>query len=265
MNDFSVATTGEVIERLRKEALRHIVALKLLRLYSQHARLQLREEGPNWALTVVFPASVADYDARTYPTAEFVVVVDGNSANMMRALLGDLPAAEIVLKTSHEAIACSALERGGRLQRTFISFTGGERALPIPEDVADGTALDPDLAEAFARFGNDVSFLDNAFRHGARWFAKRCGNEVRSACVVYQNFESVWEIAGVFTQPEWRRQGLARRVVSAGLQHLLRAKLQPRYQVDAENHASVKLARSLALTEFLRVEHISMPARVTAA
>jgi hypothetical protein len=264
-HDCAVADGGKIIGRLREEALRHIVALKLLSLYPQHARLQFREEGGTWALTVAFPAKVVEYDARMYPTAEFVVVVDGNSVSMMRALLDELPDAQVVLKTSHDAIARYAVECGGRLQKTSISFTGDERALRVPGDVTDGTALDPDLAETFACFGNDVSYLDKAFRCGARWFANRRGSEVRSACVVYQNFESVWEVAGVLTQPEWRRQGLARCVVSAALQYLLTRKLQPRYQVDAENQASAGLARSLALSEFLRIEEILMPMRETAA
>jgi predicted GNAT family acetyltransferase len=157
------------------------------------------------------------------------------------------------------------VESGGVRQRTFLSFNCSQCAGPVPEDVRDGTALDPELTEAFARFGNDVSYLADAFRRGARWFAYRCGGEVRSACVVYQNFESVWEVAAVLTQPKWRRRGLARCVVAAGLQYLLRGKLQPRYQVDAENQASVALARSLGLSECLRVEHISMPERATAA
>lgn len=264
-SDCIEAEPGEIIERLRQDALRHIVVLKLLSSYPQHAKLQLREEGPAWALSAAFPVGVSDYDTRTYPSAKLMVVIDGNSVSMMQGLLADVPRAELVLKTRHDAVARAATQYGGALQRTFISFSGGPHAMPVPADVTDGTVLDADLADTFARFGNDVSFLDNALRHGARWFASRCGNDVRSACFVYQNFESIWEIAGVLTQPEWRRQGLARRVVSAGLQHLLRERQQARYQVDAENHGSVALARSLGLSEFLRIEHILIPARPTVA
>lgn len=125
--------------------------------------------------------------------------------------------------------------------------------------------LDAELAAAFDEFGNDLKFLADALRRGARWFAIRCGNEVLSACIVYQNFDAVWEIAGVLTRPNLRRQGLARSVVVAALRYLRLHGLQPRYQVDESNLASAGLARGLGLVEFLRTAHVLMPARATAA
>jgi predicted GNAT family acetyltransferase len=43
----------------------------------------------------------------------------------------------------------------------------------------------------------------------------------QSAGFVFRNFESVWEIGGVFTHPEFRRHGLARQVVAAALSYLI--------------------------------------------
>ncbi len=253
--------TSDVVRRLREDALEHVVALKMLSLYPPRATLHFIEEGSAWALGALFPAAVSEFDLRAYPSAEWLALIDGNSEGLMRGLLGALPRAELVLKTHHRAIARHAMESGdGRLDRTFVSLTTEQAGLPVPAHVSDGGELDEALARAFARYGNDVEFLGRAFRQGgARWFAVRGGGTIRSACLVYQNYGSIWEVAGLFTEPEWHRQGLAREVVAAALNYLVSTKLQPRYQVDAENFASLAVARSLGLAEFLRVEHVVLP------
>jgi len=65
----------------------------------------------------------------------------------------------------------------------------------------------------------------------------------------------VWEIGGVATEPEFRRRRLAAAVVHVGVNHLLSLDRLPRYQVAARNQASVQLARSAGLQEFIRIEH----------
>lgn len=246
----SRADSRKVVERLREDVLRHIVALKMLSLHPESATLHFRENGPAWALRVAFPTAVSDYDRRTCPSAQYVVLIDGNSTSMMRDLLEDLPRVESILKTGHEVIARQAVELGGgRHLRTFISFTGSARTHHDAVQqrdrgtltVTDGTMLDPELAKVFGEFGNDLKFLGDAFQRGARWFAIRRDLEVLSACVVYRNFDAVWEIAGVLTQPTLRRQGLARSVVVAALQYLGTKGLQPRYQIEECNLASARL------------------------
>jgi hypothetical protein len=233
--------TSDVVRRLREDALEHVVALKMLSLYPQRATLHFIEEGSAWALGALFPAAVSEFDLRAYPSAEWLALIDGNSEGLMRGLLGALPRAELVLKTHHRAIARHAMESGdGRLDRTFVSLTTEQAGLRVLAHVSDGGELDEALARAFARYGNDVEFLSRAFRQGgARWFAVRGGGTIRSACLVYQNY--------------------AREVVAAALNYLVSTKLQPRYQVDAENFASLAVARSLGLAEFLRVEHVVLP------
>ncbi len=79
-----------------------------------------------------------------------------------------------------------------------------------------------------------------------------------TACFVFQNFGRVWEIAGVHTEPGHRRRGLGACVVGAALRHLLAAGALPRYQTSATNDASLALARSIGLVEFLRIEHLEI-------
>jgi GNAT superfamily N-acetyltransferase len=249
------------IQRLSSDPLRHVVTLKMLSLFGPHVQLELFDNGAGWATKAIFPAAVSGYDRRWYPTADFIVLVDGNSPDCMVRILDDLPRSELLLKISNRAAAQHATDLlGGQLQRTFISFTAARAGEVAPHDVMHGCELHDEMTLSFIDAGYGRDELDACFRRGGRWFAKAKGARPSSACFVYENFGKVWEIAGVFTQPDLRRQGLARRVVAAATRHLLENNLQPRYQVDAKNVASIGLARSLEFEEFLRVEHVRVPA-----
>jgi len=124
---------------------------------------------------------------------------------------------------------------------------------------AEGWALRATLPIHVTEFDRkNYPELDDAFQHGARAFAVRRQGRVTSACFVYPNFETIWEVAGVFTQPEYRGQGHAKSVVSAALRYLATANRQARYQTTADNTASLRLASSLGLEEFLRVAHVAI-------
>lgn len=81
-------------------------------------------------------------------------------------------------------------------------------------------------------------------------------NIIRSICFVYQNFENIWEVAGVHTPETERRKGYGRMVVNSALAYLLERKLIPRYEADVLNLNSIKLAESLQMRPFLKMDHI---------
>lgn len=93
------------------------------------------------------------------------------------------------------------------------------------------------------------------FDNGAVWFGVKIDNKLRSICFAYQNYDSIWEIAGVHTLESERHKGYARMVVISALTHLLKNNLIPRYEADVRNTNSVKLAQSLKMKEFLRINH----------
>lgn len=120
-----LSDSTKALARLREDVLRHIVALKMLSSYPREATLHLMENGPAWALRVAIPAVISEYDRCAYPTAQHVVVIEGNAVSMMRSVSSALPPGEAVLKTGNDVIAREAVEFGrGQLSRTFISFTG---------------------------------------------------------------------------------------------------------------------------------------------
>jgi RimJ/RimL family protein N-acetyltransferase len=257
------------IERLGLDPLRHIVGLKMLQQVGGAADVALREDAAGWAALISFSSSAFEYDAQNYGLETRIAVVEGTSEALQLELLDGLEGQDAVLKTQNPHVVRRARERfEARAVGAFVSFTSDERsALPneppssAGHECSTSTTLSPTLAAIFERNGYREAELARHFAAGARWFALERDGAVAAACFVFQNFGRVWEIAGVHTEPSQRRRGLAARVVGAALAHLLAAGALPRYQTSAANEASLALARSIGLVEFLRIEHLKVEPR----
>src|SRR5262245_59052969 len=102
-------TVSEAIQRLRGDPMRHLVALKMLTLYGAQAQLQLTDSEAGWALRATFPIHVTEFDRKNYSSAACFVLIDGTDPVAMIRLLGELPRAEVILKTSHEPVSRHAV------------------------------------------------------------------------------------------------------------------------------------------------------------
>lgn len=264
---------------LEHDPLRHIVGLKMLERAGATADVRVREDATGWAVLIGFDASAFEYDAQTYGRDARIAVLEGTSDRLQIDLLADLPRGrDVILKTQTASVVRSALERFAPSRSpalllhpeaangdephqvaTFLSFTTGSGPSARDDAVISGSALSPELEAFFEGNGYGPAELARHFADGARWFAIEHEGTLAAACFVFRNYGPVWEIAGVHTASNARRQGLAARVVCAALSHLLAAGALPRYQTSAANEASVALARSLGLAEFLRIEHVRIP------
>jgi GNAT superfamily N-acetyltransferase len=249
---------GLILSRLGRDVLRHIVTLKMLRLHGEAMELRFNEDGGGWALLSLLPVRVSDFDRQAYAGEEYVVLVDGTSGSAKEALLEALPRARLVIKTYDEAVGRFASDRLRATRvRSFVSFTAAGAAPPlaVPAGVSESGILVPEIARMLSTNGYLAAELAGHFAAGARWFAVQEAGRNVSAGFVFQNYDDVWEVGGLFTEPGWRRRGLARRIVTAALGHLAGRRLVPRYQVRSDNVESLRLAESAGLREFLRVDH----------
>ena len=247
----------EACSLLEKDVLRHLVALKMLNVYGAVAEIQIKRKQSDWALLVRLPVTALHWDRKFYPTAAASVIIAGTSPDLETALLSTLPGERLVVKTSEEEIGRTLVARGAALQISILSFTRGAGTPPV--DAAPGVmsadTLDHTGVIMFGHNGYDADELEKYFHRGARRFWIEEEGHPVSACFVFQNYRTIWEIAGLFTEPARRGRGLARKVVQSALAFIDEQGLIPRYQVKDDNAPSIALARSLGLEEFLRQRH----------
>jgi ribosomal protein S18 acetylase RimI-like enzyme len=254
---------GKIMLLLRAAPLQHVVTLKMLHLLGSGVDFRFIEGSDGWALRSLFPANAFEYDRQTYPDQELVVLIDGTSTSAKLELLGGLPRVPLVVKTYDKSVAAHLeSKRSASRVRSFLSFTTDdtEQLPPVPPGILLGTVLNPEVSRMFASNGYQDSELARHFADGARWFFAQKQGRGCSAGFVFRNFESVWEIGGLYTEPEYRRQGLGRQIVAAALRHLVGSGRIPRYQVRSDNEPSIRLALASGLKEFLRMDHFLVDA-----
>jgi ribosomal protein S18 acetylase RimI-like enzyme len=247
-----------IVSCLRSDLLRHIVTLKMLRLFGEAIELRFAQDDNGWALLSFLPVQISQFDRETYPDADFVVLIDGTSDGSKAILAEKLPPGRLVIK-SYDAWVRQFVQDRFRVKkvRSFISFTRSIDAHleTAPGGVAESETLVPEMAQIFSHNGYGGAELAGHFAAGARWFAVQDDGRNVSAGFVFRNFDVVWEIGGLFTEPNYRRQGHARKIVAAALHHLMTRQFIPRYQVRSDNIESIRLAEAAGLHEFLQMDH----------
>ena len=244
---------------LDETRLRSIVTLKVLRRFSSSMTLRLVKQGDDWALLSLLPIPLSDHwDKKGYSEAEFAAFIEGNADPCKSKVLDLLPQAYFVIKTGDEFLRkLLAMRPGATRATTFVSFTtsGNAELRSLNRDVRQSSSHDAAAWQLFTENGYEDDELGQFFNDGAQWFGLYADGTLASACFVFQNYGSVWEVGGVNTRAEFRRKGFGKAVVEAALDFLLGRGLIPRYQARWDNSASIRLAESCGLSEYMRVDH----------
>lgn len=248
-----------VIAFLSRDVLRNIVLLKMLHAYAEAIQSTYVEDNSGAGVLLLLPTRVSAFDAQTYPSSEYVVFLSTTGPAVTQALLSHFPTHHNLVFKFLDPTDRAVVERRFRLKRTtaYLSFTcpPGSQFSASNEVIVSNQA-DERCLDLFAEQGHPSETVRGYFAGGeALAFALYQNNLPRSACFAAVNFGSVWEIGGLYTPPGERRKGYARQVVETALHVLLRRHYIPRYQVHEENHASIRLAESLGLRQFVSMEH----------
>lgn len=263
-----------VCRLLEQDPLANLVTLKMVNRFPNSMIFEFHEDTDGWALLSLLDAQAFEWDRKTYPRCKYVVFINGNSPTGKFQLLTSLPKENLVIKTGDEFLKAHIVQNGKATRvRTFHSFTTGKRFLPRAAGELSNRGIESAVVliqssrhdeRAWTMFranGYDDEELDSYFKNGARWFGIESEGQLASACFVFENYKQIWEIGGVFTQTDFRRRGFGRIIVLDALEHLVTSGLVPRYQTTTDNHASLDLARSCGLTEFLQMAHYLLDAR----
>ena len=247
----------ELRSLLEPDLLRHIVTLKVISSNSKSASTRLIQNADQWGLLTMLPTTDSNWDMANYPKSNVVALIDGNNADHKLTLLNEIQMASAVINTYDEMIMSCLKSSGATKATSFTSFTdsGNTIVSEKAEIVEKSSELGREACDLLSHNGYSYHELSLHFSKGATWFGIRMHGKLVSVCFVYQNYQKVWEIAGVYTTNEYRKHGLAKLTVTAAIGFLRDSKKITRYQVQEGNVASMGLARSAGLVEYQRLCH----------
>lgn len=162
----------------------------------------------------------------------------------------------VVFKVANDADRRLISTRYATEQRAcYLSYTGQgsvERDIDVAVTVAAGNAV----LDTLDKQGHARSWLQTLLDAGEA-FVCILGDQDRpqSLCFVFRNYGAVWEIGGVYTAENSRGEGLAGKVVRTALAELAKRNMLPRYQVSADNSASIRVAEKLGMQCFMTLTH----------
>jgi GNAT superfamily N-acetyltransferase len=246
----------EVVAYLKTDPFKYIVHLKMIDAYREHIIWHADQVGDQIGVMLLLPTKVSPFDAKTYPTSDWVVLLAASNPAVADQLVQHLPCQSNLIFKLVDDLSKAAVFRLFPAKRitAFISYTTHGDVFLADPDVVVSTELDERLLPCYQANGYTLPELLHFFRQGALSFSLYAG-EPRATCLVFKNYEQIWEIGGVYTAPAYRRQGLAKRVVATAINTLLNQGKIPRYQMVETNTASLELAENLGLERFVTTEH----------
>lgn len=251
--------THTTIQWLNRDLSHNVIVLKYLQSYGQYSQCWYAElEGQAGALAMV-PTRYVSFDYHSYPDTDYVVLPVFRDAAIAEALLEHVPFERKLLYKMPSLYEYELISKHTHLQRiqAYRSFSNlaGHQFEAIDGIVVSDQLEDSCLA-LYEQQGHDREEVCELFEQGLAFSCSKyqAGQAVCSS-YIFQNFGPVWEVAGLFTLPSARRQGLAKQVVQTALAELQQRGLTPRYVAHEANIASQQLAQSLGLEHFMDFTH----------
>ncbi len=217
--------------------------------YSRFCGVSLAEAGPG-AHLVCSPErdEILRGFGRRFPI--YILVKEGFSAACCAPRYQELLRPLESLSPEGTAQAAEAAYRQGRLKKMrLMVFAGGGT-----EDFSGAAVLRPEDYPAFLAFyrqahpgANPEGWLEEYFLEKAsqEWMTGYW-DQGRLACVCdapdMPYLQGLVQHTGIFTLPQARRRGFARRAAGLAARHLMELGLSPQWECAADNEASFRLA-----------------------
>jgi RimJ/RimL family protein N-acetyltransferase len=245
------------VRRLEREPLRNIVLLKHLAAFPDSTSVHCVTDNAGTASLVLLDAAASVYDRQTYPDAAWAALISSDHPTLTARLLDVVPkdvgvVFKLATDADRDAVAAQFTIEPAACYLSYSSRLrfGRDSRVRVTRDVDDA------VFRMFEEQGHARTWLGPLLASGS---AFACVVDVNGApgsvCFAFENYGRVWEVGGVFTPSSLRGRGLAGMAVRTALAVLGERDLTPRYQVSADNGASIALAEGIGLECFLTLTH----------
>jgi RimJ/RimL family protein N-acetyltransferase len=208
---------------------------------------------------LLVPGGASFFDRRNYPGTDHVVFIATTGSVALPELIRHIPRGERLLFKLMDPGHVARVRGFFSLEQVnaFVSYTAPlDTGFTSSDDVAVSDLPDRACMDIYTAMGHSPDELSKYFQSGqACSFTVYEGSRPLASCFTFPNYRGIHEIAGVYTDPDHRRRGLARKVVETALHHLGHAGQLVRYQAEESNRASLRLAEAIGLRHVVTYEH----------
>ena len=250
-------TIGQAKNYLRKDVLTNVSPLKMVVSYPDGVRcLRVRNEEAEGVCVLLDP-NASYYDNLRYGDKETIVFLSIANESAGEELVGSLPVKHNAAFKLNNDISKKVVSRYFKLdrQRAISFYTCDEITYEEDPNVKVSAEWDKQITDLIKEHEYPDNEIRDWLKAGAFFVSYWVGDVVACACICYPNCQEVWEVGALFTLDEYRRKGLARKVVAQGISELFKQNRKIRYSVREENIKSAQLAESLGLKKFQVLEH----------
>ena len=255
MNSFD--NLDYVASHLERDLLRNIVLLKYLKAFPDSTSAHHIDDGDDSASLVLTEVEASFSDRRDYPWATLVALISSDHPRLTGYLLDFVPedvgiVFKLATEADREAVAARfPVEPSAR----FFSYSS-KQCFNRQQGVRMTTELDDTVLSVFEDPGHVRTWLGPLLASGRAFICVvDVDGALGSICLAFESYGRIWEIGGVYTLESLRGRGLAQTAVRTALARLGELGFTPRYDVNAENAASVALAQRLGLDRFMTLTH----------
>lgn len=249
---------SRVKDLLNVNRLTYVSHLKMLEEYEDFIEYRLVEQDKSWGVVLLLPVNSSAFDTEMYPQAGYVVYLAGSDKQILSQLIKEIPDDVDLVFKIHDINYRDIIEKRFPLtwKKAYLSYSckSPDTYEDYP-DITESACIDDKLLPLWARNGYTINDIEKYFARGAKSFSVYKENRPVSTCLIFHNCYNIWEIGAVHTIEDERGKGYAKKVVSAALNRVLKAGNVPKYQVAHTNLPSIKLAESLGMELFLKLEH----------
>ena len=248
----------KITNLLLTDEISYLSHLKMIELFGDRIIYQLLENSHGYALSLLIPTQLSNFDIVSYPNAKYIVYVAASEDNILRDIIHKIPTdCHLVFKVSKSGEKELIKELFNPIFiKSFISYSTDKPTENCCTNVVSDSTINELLLPLWFENGYDRSSIENYFNKGAVSFSVFSDNKPLSTCIIFPSSRNIWEIGALHTIVAERGKGFGKNVVGIAVNHIIKMGKKPNYQVLHTNIPSIKLAESLGLQNILTLEHL---------